>query len=54
MAHLADLMQQPVQRRFTGDVAPLIGQARHDLAGRQILNASPLSTAMAAWLLDIA
>jgi hypothetical protein len=34
--HLASLVQQPVQRRFAGNVAPLIGQAGNDLAWREI------------------
>ena len=33
---LARLVQQPVQRRFAGDVASLIGQAGNNLTGRQV------------------
>jgi hypothetical protein len=43
MRYLPGKLQQPVQRRNAGPVAALIGQARHDLAGRQVPERVPVN-----------
>ena len=54
MTHLSGLVQQPVHRRLARHVPALVGQAGHDLTGRQVLEFLAVQDAQGSLALGVA